>query len=42
MLINFFYALDLNQEQCLRNVFWVDAKGMLDYESFNDVVSAFY
>lgn len=35
---NFFYALDFNEEQRLRNVFWVDAKGRLDYESFDDVV----
>uniref|UniRef100_A0A5B6ZHH8 Protein FAR1-RELATED SEQUENCE n=1 Tax=Davidia involucrata TaxID=16924 RepID=A0A5B6ZHH8_DAVIN len=35
---NFFYALDLNEEQQLRNVFWVDAKGRLDYGHFGDVV----
>ncbi|XP_004293778.1 PREDICTED: protein FAR-RED IMPAIRED RESPONSE 1 isoform X1 [Fragaria vesca subsp. vesca] len=35
---NFFYAIDLNEEQRLRNVFWVDAKGRLDYEIFSDVV----
>ncbi|XWS40470.1 hypothetical protein CRYUN_Cryun18bG0142700 [Craigia yunnanensis] len=35
---NFFYAMDLNEEQRLRNVFWVDAKGRLDYGYFNDVV----
>ncbi|XAR49276.1 hypothetical protein NMG60_11032417 [Bertholletia excelsa] len=35
---NFFYALDLNEEQRLRNVFWVDAKGRLDYSNFSDVV----
>ncbi|XP_022762618.1 protein FAR-RED ELONGATED HYPOCOTYL 3 isoform X2 [Durio zibethinus] len=35
---NFFYAIDLNEEQRLRNVFWVDAKGRLDYGYFNDVV----
>ncbi|KAK6931907.1 FAR1 DNA binding domain [Dillenia turbinata] len=35
---NFFYAIDLNDEQCLRNAFWADAKGRLDYESFRDVV----
>ncbi|XP_043707523.1 protein FAR-RED IMPAIRED RESPONSE 1-like [Telopea speciosissima] len=36
---NFFYAIDLNDEQRLRNVFWVDAKGRHDCISFNDVVS---
>lgn len=35
---NFFYALDLNHEQRLRNVLWVDPKSRLDYESFSDVV----
>ncbi|XVE67561.1 hypothetical protein DITRI_Ditri08aG0170300 [Diplodiscus trichospermus] len=35
---NFFYAIDLNEEQRLRNVFWVDAKGRLDYGYFHDVV----
>ncbi|KAG6660517.1 protein FAR-RED IMPAIRED RESPONSE 1-like isoform X1 [Carya illinoinensis] len=36
---NFFYAMDLNEEQQLRNLFWVDAKSRHDYISFNDVVS---
>ncbi|KAK3009374.1 hypothetical protein RJ639_013791 [Escallonia herrerae] len=35
----FFYAVDLNEEHRLRNVFWVDAKGMDDYSNFSDVVS---
>lgn len=36
----FFYAVDLSEEeQSLRNVFWVDAKGRLDYTCFCDVVS---
>ena len=35
---NFFYAIDLNEEQQLRSVFWVDAKGRLDYRHFSDVV----
>nr|BAJ33925.1 unnamed protein product [Eutrema halophilum] len=35
----FFYAIDLNEEQSLRNIFWVDAKGRLDYTFFCDVVS---
>lgn len=35
----FFYAVDLNEEHRLRNVFWVDAKGMEDYTYFGDVVS---
>lgn len=34
----FFYAIDLNEDQCLRNVFWVDAKSRKDYKSFSDVV----
>ncbi|XVE94278.1 hypothetical protein REPUB_Repub01dG0267700 [Reevesia pubescens] len=35
---NFFYTIDLNEEQRLRNVFWVDAKGRVDYGYFDDVV----
>ncbi|KAL1296110.1 hypothetical protein HN51_056865 [Arachis hypogaea] len=35
----FFYAIDLNEEQRLRNLFWVDAKSRNDYLSFNDAVS---
>lgn len=35
----FYYAVDLNEEHRLRNVFWVDAKGMDDYTTFCDVVS---
>lgn len=34
----FFYAIDLNEEQRLRNLFWVDAKSRNDYMSFSDVV----
>lgn len=34
----FFYAIDLNKQQVLRNVFWVDAKGRIDYMNFGDVV----
>ncbi|KAL6132368.1 hypothetical protein ACLB2K_070739 [Fragaria x ananassa] len=34
----FYYAVDLNEEHRLRNVFWVDAKGMEDYTNFSDVV----
>lgn len=35
----FFYTLDLNEEHQLRNVFWVDAKGIDNYAHFGDVVS---
>ncbi|KAI9195127.1 hypothetical protein LWI28_011980 [Acer negundo] len=35
----FFYAVDLNEVHRLRNVFWVDSKGMEDYTNFSDVVS---
>ncbi|KAK7261562.1 hypothetical protein RIF29_27876 [Crotalaria pallida] len=35
----FFYAVDLNEEHRLRNVFWVDAKGSEDFAFFADVVS---
>ncbi|KAK1550107.1 hypothetical protein Q3G72_013813 [Acer saccharum] len=36
---NFFYAMDLDEEQRLKNVFWVDAKSREDYKVFGDVVS---
>ncbi|XVF19235.1 hypothetical protein REPUB_Repub11eG0092500 [Reevesia pubescens] len=32
-----FYAVDLNEEHRLRNVFWLDAKGMEDFSNFGDV-----
>ncbi|GAB2279733.1 cyclin-dependent kinase inhibitor far1 [Dionaea muscipula] len=35
----FFYAIDLNEEQQLRNLLWIDAKSRADYTSFSDVVS---
>ncbi|KAF7824855.1 protein FAR-RED IMPAIRED RESPONSE 1-like isoform X1 [Senna tora] len=35
---NFFYAIDLNEEKQLRNLFWVDAKSRLDYRHFGDVI----
>ncbi|PHT29393.1 Protein FAR1-RELATED SEQUENCE 4 [Capsicum baccatum] len=35
----FFYAVDLNEEHRLRNVVWVDAKGIDSYSKFGDVVS---
>ncbi|XP_015573890.1 protein FAR1-RELATED SEQUENCE 4 isoform X2 [Ricinus communis] len=34
----FFYAVDLNEEHRLRNFFWVDAKGVEDFNNFGDVV----
>ncbi|XP_059662947.1 protein FAR-RED IMPAIRED RESPONSE 1 isoform X2 [Cornus florida] len=34
----FFYAIDLSEDQRLRNLFWVDAKSRNDYVSFSDVV----
>ncbi|KAI4324578.1 hypothetical protein MLD38_030053 [Melastoma candidum] len=36
---NFFYAVDLADDQRLRNLIWVDAKGRHDYINFSDVVS---
>ncbi|XP_065852844.1 protein FAR1-RELATED SEQUENCE 1 isoform X2 [Euphorbia lathyris] len=35
---NFFHAMDLNVEQRLKNVFWVDAKARVDYGYFGDVI----
>ncbi|CAA3032463.1 protein FAR-RED ELONGATED HYPOCOTYL 3 isoform X1 [Olea europaea var. sylvestris] len=36
---NFFYAVDIDENQCLKTLFWVDAKSRHDYIFFNDVVS---
>lgn len=36
---DFFYAIDLGEDQRLKNLFWVDAKSRHDYANFNDVVS---
>ncbi|XP_011001055.1 PREDICTED: protein FAR-RED ELONGATED HYPOCOTYL 3-like isoform X2 [Populus euphratica] len=36
---NFFYAVDLGEDQCLKNLFWTDAKSRHDYGNFSDVVS---
>lgn len=35
---DFFYAIDLNEDQRLRNLFWIDSKNRKDYISFSDVV----
>ncbi|GAY65014.1 hypothetical protein CUMW_238000, partial [Citrus unshiu] len=34
---NFFYAVDLDEEQRLKNIFWVDATSIEDYKIFGDV-----
>nr|XP_028963965.1 protein FAR-RED ELONGATED HYPOCOTYL 3 isoform X3 [Malus domestica] len=36
---NFFYAVDLGEDQRLKSLFWVDAKSRHDYIHFIDVVS---
>lgn len=36
---NFFYAIDVGEDQRLRNMLWVDAKSRYDYVNFCDVVS---
>ncbi|XP_062009139.1 protein FAR1-RELATED SEQUENCE 2-like isoform X2 [Rosa rugosa] len=35
---NFFYAIEFDNDKQLRSVFWVDANGRRDYNSFCDVV----
>ncbi|XP_077248306.1 protein FAR-RED IMPAIRED RESPONSE 1-like isoform X2 [Tasmannia lanceolata] len=35
----FFYALELDEEQHLRNVFWADSKSRMAYTYFGDVVT---
>lgn len=36
---NFFYAIDVSEDQRLKNFLWVDAKSRYDFVSFSDVVS---
>ena len=36
---NFFYAVDLDEEQRLKKVFWVDVTSREDHKIFGDVVS---
>ncbi|KAK7396242.1 hypothetical protein VNO78_17106 [Psophocarpus tetragonolobus] len=36
---NFFYAIDLDDFFCVRNVFWADGRSRAAYESFGDVVT---
>ncbi|GLU12839.1 hypothetical protein SLE2022_294970 [Rubroshorea leprosula] len=36
---NFFYAMDLGEDQRLKNLLWIDAKSRHDYSNFCDVVS---
>lgn len=36
---NFFYAIEVGEDQRLKTLFWVDAKSRLDYVNFCDVVS---
>lgn len=35
---NFFYAMDVGEDQRMRNLFWADAKSRHDYLNFGDVV----
>ena len=36
---NFYHTLDLDDELRVRNVFWVDARSRVAYESFHDVIT---
>ena len=36
---NFYHVLDLDDELHVRNIFWVDAKSRVAYESFHDVIT---
>ncbi|KAK4437431.1 protein FAR-RED ELONGATED HYPOCOTYL 3 [Sesamum alatum] len=36
---NFFYAVDVGEDQRLKNLLWIDAKSRHDYPNFSDVVS---
>uniref|UniRef100_A0A2P2J9U5 Protein FAR1-RELATED SEQUENCE n=1 Tax=Rhizophora mucronata TaxID=61149 RepID=A0A2P2J9U5_RHIMU len=35
---NFFYSIDMDNEKCMKTVFWIDAKGRCNYKSFCDVI----
>ncbi|PIA64854.1 hypothetical protein AQUCO_00100371v1 [Aquilegia coerulea] len=35
----FFYAMELDEQQRMRNVFWADTKARVDYAHFGDVVT---
>ncbi|XXG41610.1 hypothetical protein AAC387_Pa01g2044 [Persea americana] len=35
----FFYAIQVDEGQCMRNVFWVDARSRMAYKYFHDVVT---
>ena len=36
---SFFYAVQLDNEEQITNIFWADAKMILDYSQFGDLVS---
>lgn len=36
---NFYYAIEVGEDQRLKNFFWVDSKSRYDYINFSDVVS---
>jgi len=36
---NFFYAVELSDDLCLKNLLWIDAKSRYDYLKFSDVVA---
>ena len=36
---NFFYAIQVDEDDLITNIFWADAKMMADYAHFGDVVS---
>ena len=35
---NFFYAVQVDEDHLITNIFWADAKMMVDYSYFGDVV----
>ncbi|XP_042448102.1 protein FAR1-RELATED SEQUENCE 6-like [Zingiber officinale] len=36
---SFFYAIDVDEESRIRNIFWADARSRIAYEEFGDVVA---
>ena len=35
---NFFYAIQVDEDDLITNIFWADARMMVDYDYFGDVV----
>lgn len=36
--MNFFYSIQIDEDDLITNIFWADSKKVVDYEVFGDVV----